>query len=107
MLSLDLRERCRARDQAEALSHFQSGGGDIEGATAEERARAAEPSNEESIHLVRERWSKLQQNLYKKGQFDISKIPDIYDAIKYDLLHNHHLQLAGAQTLYCLAKVLA
>jgi inositol hexakisphosphate/diphosphoinositol-pentakisphosphate kinase len=53
------------------------------------------------------RWSKLQQNLYKKGQFDISKIPDIYDAIKYDLLHNHHLQLAGAQTLYVLAKALA
>lgn len=22
------------------------------------------------------------------GQFDISKIPDIYDCIKYDLLHN-------------------
>lgn len=43
----------------------------------------------------------------KKGQFDISKIPDIYDAIKYDLLHNHHLQLAGAQALYVLAKALA
>lgn len=49
----------------------------------EERARASEPSNEESIHLIRERWSKLQQNLFKKGEFDISKIPDIYDAIKY------------------------
>ena len=26
----------------------------------------------------------------KDGKFDISKIPDIYDCIKYDMLHNRY-----------------
>ena len=30
----------------------------------------------------------VQDFKLKDGQFDISKIPDIYDCIKYDLLHN-------------------
>ena len=35
------------------------------------------------------RWAKLEKDfLNKSGVFDISKIPDIYDCIKYDLLHN-------------------
>jgi hypothetical protein len=37
--------------------------------------------------------------LNKNGVFDISKIPDIYDCIKYDLLHNSQtLQLEQAPT---------
>lgn len=46
----------------------------------------------------------------KKGKFDISKIPDIYDSAKYDAIHNRHL--VGAETscireLYDVAKELA
>jgi hypothetical protein len=31
----------------------------------------------------------------KKQQFDISKVPDIYDSAKYDAIHNSHLQLSS------------
>lgn len=36
------------------------------------------------------RWYKLQKDLYntKKCRFNISKIPDIYDSINYDISHN-------------------
>ena len=36
------------------------------------------------------RWKKLEKDFYshKKKKYDVSKIPDIYDCIKYDILHN-------------------
>ena len=35
------------------------------------------------------RWGKLEKDfLPKTNVFDISKIPDIYDCIKYDVQHN-------------------
>lgn len=43
----------------------------------------------ESLDLIISRWSKLLKDFrLKSGKFDISKIPDIYDCIKYDLQHN-------------------
>lgn len=41
------------------------------------------------------RWRKLLKSFYneKKQQFDISKVPDIYDSAKYDAIHNSHLDL--------------
>ena len=55
------------------------------------------------------RWAKLEKDfLSKTGVFDISKIPDIYDCIKYDLLHNITiLQLEQAEEIYTYAKNLA
>jgi len=55
------------------------------------------------------RWAKLEKDfLTKSGVFDISKIPDIYDCIKYDLLHNKSiLQLDQAEEMYTYAKNLA
>ncbi len=45
--------------------------------------------HEETLQLMVNRWGKLEKDLkLKSGEFDISKIPDIYDCIKYDLLHN-------------------
>jgi hypothetical protein len=29
-----------------------------------------------------DRWAKLHRSFYKKGRFDISKVPDIYDCAK-------------------------
>lgn len=42
------------------------------------------------------------------GNFDVSKIPDIYDNIKYDLQHNSSiLETSVAERLYILSKALA
>merc|ERR1711892_74149 len=47
-------------------------------------------SNGETWNLMENRWGKLEKDfLPKTGVFDISKIPDIYDCIKYDVEHNH------------------
>ena len=53
------------------------------------------------------RWQKLAKSFFKKGRFDISKVPDIYDSAKYDAIHNAHLDLAVLPELYQEAKVLA
>ena len=44
----------------------------------------------ESWDLMERRWCKLEKDFLnqKNGVFDISKLPDIYDCIKYDLQHN-------------------
>lgn len=66
-----------------------------------------EPCGGESIHLMHERWRKLERELYKNQSYDISKIPDIYDTIKYDVIHNKHLKLVGMEDAYFVAKTLA
>ena len=45
--------------------------------------------NGESWELLIRLWAKLEKDFrMKDGRFEISKIPDIYDCIKYDLQHN-------------------
>ncbi|XP_042884200.1 inositol hexakisphosphate and diphosphoinositol-pentakisphosphate kinase 2-like isoform X4 [Penaeus japonicus] len=63
----------------------------------------------ETWELMQRRWTKLEKDFRTKNtNFDISKIPDIYDCIKYDLQHNHHtLQFEYAEELYKCAKYLA
>ncbi|XP_063842119.1 inositol hexakisphosphate and diphosphoinositol-pentakisphosphate kinase 2-like isoform X8 [Scylla paramamosain] len=63
----------------------------------------------ESWELMQRRWAKLEKDFRTKNtKFDISKIPDIYDCIKYDLQHNNHtLQFEHAEELYKCAKYLA
>ena len=55
------------------------------------------------------RWNKLVKDFQKKnGQYDISKIPDIYDCIKYDLLHNAKvLRFTDADDLHSISKAMA
>lgn len=45
------------------------------------------------LQLGHARWDKLAKDFLnrKKRKFDISKIPDIYDCVKYDVLHNREL----------------
>lgn len=58
------------------------------------------------LHLCG-RWQKLLKSFHKKGRFDISKVPDIYDSAKHDALHNAHLNLEVLNDLYYEAKRLA
>ncbi|XP_034191679.2 inositol hexakisphosphate and diphosphoinositol-pentakisphosphate kinase isoform X2 [Osmia lignaria lignaria] len=63
----------------------------------------------ETWELMGRRWGKIEKDFCTKNKrFDISKIPDIYDCIKYDLQHNNHtLQFEHAEELYIYSKYLA
>ncbi|XP_023315780.1 inositol hexakisphosphate and diphosphoinositol-pentakisphosphate kinase isoform X12 [Trichogramma pretiosum] len=63
----------------------------------------------ETWELMGRRWGKIEKDFCtKQKRFDISKIPDIYDCIKYDLQHNNHtLQFEQAEELYIYSKYLA
>ena len=56
-----------------------------------------------------ERWAKLERDLKdkKSESFDVSKIPDVYDMIKYDLQHNSTLGVTVMNDLFVKAKLLA
>ncbi|XP_068103565.1 inositol hexakisphosphate and diphosphoinositol-pentakisphosphate kinase 2 isoform X7 [Hyperolius riggenbachi] len=62
----------------------------------------------ESLELMLRRWCKLEKDFKtKNGRYDISKIPDIYDCIKYDVQHNGCLKLENTMDLYRISKALA
>lgn len=64
----------------------------------------------ETWELMERRWTKLEKDFLdvKNGLFDISKVPDIYDCIKYDLQHNKKImQCEAAEELYTYAKNMA
>ncbi|KAK9917336.1 hypothetical protein WJX75_003277 [Coccomyxa subellipsoidea] len=69
---------------------------------------AGKPCSGEHLLLMFDRWRKLLKAFYsdKKQQFDISKVPDIYDSAKYDAIHNSELGLT-LKPLYMVAKQLA
>lgn len=55
-----------------------------------------------------QRWSKLERDFrMKNGRYDISKIPDIYDCVKYDVIHNGSLALEDTLELFRLSRALA
>ncbi len=67
------------------------------------------PARGETLLLMLDRWRKLHKDFYneKKGGFDITKIPDINDAARYDCLHNSHLSLLHLPSLYDASQILA
>ena len=64
---------------------------------------------DENIILIYKRYVKLKNDFYniKKDKFDISKIPDIYDNIKYDLIHNKDLMDSSGNELFDEISILA
>lgn len=63
----------------------------------------------EDIGLMLERWAKLQRDFRhpRTGIFDVSKIPDLYDSIKYDAQHNPNLKIPIMDELYETSKTIA
>uniref|UniRef100_H2XPG3 Inositol hexakisphosphate and diphosphoinositol-pentakisphosphate kinase n=1 Tax=Ciona intestinalis TaxID=7719 RepID=H2XPG3_CIOIN len=81
--------------------------------TSQLRAKVASVSDKvqlyhnESLEVMLQRWTKLERDFkLKDDTYDISKIPDIYDCIKYDLQHNGALMVEYAE-LYKISKALA
>ncbi|KAL8172369.1 hypothetical protein V2J09_024173 [Rumex salicifolius] len=87
-------------DQAKALGKINI---DVD------RIAAGLPCGSEGFLLMYARWKKLERDLYneRKGRYDITQIPDVYDSCKYDLLHNSHLNLEGLDELFKVAQLLA
>ncbi|XP_016350702.1 inositol hexakisphosphate and diphosphoinositol-pentakisphosphate kinase 2-like isoform X5 [Sinocyclocheilus anshuiensis] len=62
----------------------------------------------ETLEMMLQRWSKLERDFrMKSGRYDISKIPDIYDCVKYDVQHNISLGLEDTYELFKLSRALA
>ncbi|XP_066448807.1 inositol hexakisphosphate and diphosphoinositol-pentakisphosphate kinase 1 isoform X4 [Eleutherodactylus coqui] len=87
----------------------------IESLTSQIRQRLEDPKSadlqlyhSETLELMLQRWTKLERDFrMKSGRYDISKIPDIYDCVKYDVQHNSSLILEGTDELFKLSKSLA
>ncbi|XP_071996310.1 inositol hexakisphosphate and diphosphoinositol-pentakisphosphate kinase 2 isoform X6 [Engystomops pustulosus] len=87
----------------------------IQSLTSQIRQRMEDPKyadiqlyHSETLELMLRRWCKLEKDFKtKNGRYDISKIPDIYDCIKYDVQHNCSLKLENTMELYRLSKALA
>ncbi|XP_054631231.1 inositol hexakisphosphate and diphosphoinositol-pentakisphosphate kinase 2-like isoform X8 [Dunckerocampus dactyliophorus] len=87
----------------------------IQSLTSQIRKRLEDPKSSdlqlyhsETLELMLQRWSKLERDFrMKSGRYDISKIPDIYDCIKYDTQHNGSLGLEETLELFRLSRALA
>eukprot|EP00063_Salmo_salar_P005377 XP_013980212.1 PREDICTED: inositol hexakisphosphate and diphosphoinositol-pentakisphosphate kinase 1 isoform X5 [Salmo salar] len=87
----------------------------IQRLTSQIRKRLEDPKSadlqlyhSETLELMLQRWSKLERDFRNKsGRYDISKIPDIYDCVKYDTQHNSTLGLEDTLELFRLSRALA
>ncbi|XP_064845863.1 inositol hexakisphosphate and diphosphoinositol-pentakisphosphate kinase 2 isoform X5 [Oncorhynchus masou masou] len=87
----------------------------IQSLTSQIRKRLEDPKSadlqlyhSETLELMLQRWSKLERDFrMKSGRYDISKIPDIYDCVKYDVQHNATLGLEDTLELFRLSRALA
>ena len=64
----------------------------------------------ETILELTERWRFIYKKLYDEDSdtFDLSRIPDVHDNVRFDMLHNPHLGLRNTlQLLYEKAKLMA
>uniref|UniRef100_A0A7M5VCP5 Inositol hexakisphosphate and diphosphoinositol-pentakisphosphate kinase n=1 Tax=Clytia hemisphaerica TaxID=252671 RepID=A0A7M5VCP5_9CNID len=63
--------------------------------------------HDETLSLMKHRWEKIEKDFHSNEGFDISLIPDIYDCVKYDYLHNQSLKFDHLPELYTYSKSLA
>uniref|UniRef100_A0A673KFG7 Inositol hexakisphosphate and diphosphoinositol-pentakisphosphate kinase n=1 Tax=Sinocyclocheilus rhinocerous TaxID=307959 RepID=A0A673KFG7_9TELE len=87
----------------------------VQSLTSQIRKRLEDPKSadlqlyhSETLEMMLQRWSKLERDFrMKSGRYDISKIPDIYDCVKYDVQHNISLGLEDTYELFKLSRALA
>ncbi|KRW98688.1 hypothetical protein PPERSA_00276 [Pseudocohnilembus persalinus] len=78
--------------------------------TLQDLSQVNEQCHGESVSLMFKRWRKLKVDYKSNSHYNISKIPDIYDNIKYDIIHNNSFLLSifpGAKELYNISELLA
>ncbi|KAK9799737.1 hypothetical protein WJX73_006464 [Symbiochloris irregularis] len=97
-----LRQKCLQEGRGEVGARGYSA---LTQAPTEWVLEPGKPCGGERLLLMFDRWRKLLKAFYseKKKQFDISKVPDIYDSAKYDAIHNSELDLE-IEPLYRTAK---
>jgi len=64
----------------------------------------------ETLLELTERWRFIYSHMYDEEtrRFDLSRIPDVHDNVRFDMLHNPHLGLTSTlEKLYNLAKIMA
>jgi inositol hexakisphosphate/diphosphoinositol-pentakisphosphate kinase len=64
----------------------------------------------ETLLELTERWKFIHKRLYDPDEdlFDLSRIPDVHDNVRFDVLHNPHLGLSNTlEKMYELAKSMA
>jgi hypothetical protein len=60
----------------------------------------------ETYDLMLVRWDKLFKDFYNKAtdHYDLTKVPDVYDMVRYDILHNQFSCFHSLEPLYELAR---
>jgi inositol hexakisphosphate/diphosphoinositol-pentakisphosphate kinase len=63
----------------------------------------------ETFDLMAVRWQKLNKDFLdpKTSRYDLTKVPDVYDMIRFDVLHNASVGLTSVNELYELSMAFA
>lgn len=63
----------------------------------------------ETYALMADRWDKLNKDFFRKkiGTYDLTKVPEVYDMCRYDILHNSHLALGVLDDLFRVSELFA
>lgn len=86
------------------------GGEGLKGDEVDEALSGIKLYKGETLLELTERWRLLYKKLYDddKDTFDLSRVPDVHDNVRFDMLHNPHLGLTTTlEKLYTYAKLMA
>lgn len=61
----------------------------------------------ETYFLMLYRWETLSRDFIKDGQYDLSKVPELHDMCRYDVLHNFHVAREVLEELFHMADLFA
>jgi inositol-hexakisphosphate/diphosphoinositol-pentakisphosphate 1-kinase len=63
----------------------------------------------ETYALMLDRWEKLNRDFFKAkaGHYDLTKVPEVYDMCRYDILHNYHLGMTVMEELFRVSELFA